>query len=87
MLLNLVKNAAEAIGEGAIDGEITLTTAYRPGIPPRVPGSSERIALPLEIGVPTTGQACLDPGVQHLFDPFVTTKAQEVALDLHLSPR
>ncbi len=32
VFLNLVKNAAEAIGEGATDGEIQLTTAFRPGV-------------------------------------------------------
>ena len=32
VFLNLVKNAAEAIGEAATDGEIQLTTAFRPGV-------------------------------------------------------
>ena len=32
VFLNLVKNAAEAIGEDAIDGEIQLSTAFRPGV-------------------------------------------------------
>jgi two-component system, NtrC family, nitrogen regulation sensor histidine kinase GlnL len=32
VFLNLIKNAAEAIGEDSIDGEIALTTAYRPGV-------------------------------------------------------
>jgi two-component system nitrogen regulation sensor histidine kinase GlnL len=32
MFLNLVKNAAEAIGESRGDGEIELSTAYRPGV-------------------------------------------------------
>ncbi len=84
VLLNLVKNAAEAIGEGAIDGEITLTTAYRPGIRLQVPGSSERIALPLEIGVRDNGPGVPPDLVQHLFDPFVTTKAQGSGLGLAL---
>ena len=84
VLLNLVKNAAEAIGSDAIDGEITLTTAYRPGIRMQAPGSHARLALPLEIGVRDNG-----PGVPadlhaHLFDPFVTTKAQGSGLGLAL---
>src|SRR5271157_3426556 len=33
VFLNLVKNASEAIGESATDGEIQLTTAFRPGVP------------------------------------------------------
>src|SRR5213593_443896 len=32
VFLNLVKNAAESIGEGAPDGEIGLSTAFRPGV-------------------------------------------------------
>ena len=32
VFLNLVKNAAEAIGESATDGEIQLSTAFRPGV-------------------------------------------------------
>src|SRR5246127_3675904 len=49
VFLNLVKNAAEAIGEGAIDGEIHLCTAFRPGVRLSLPGSSRsKVALPLE---------------------------------------
>jgi len=84
VLLNLVKNAAEAIGEDAMDGEITLTTAYRPGIRMQVPGSSERIALPLEITIRDNGPGVPHDLVQHLFDPFVTTKAQGSGLGLAL---
>lgn len=84
VLLNLVKNAAEAIGEYAIDGEITLTTAYRPGIRMQVPGSTERIALPLEIVIRDNGSGVPPDLVQHLFDPFVTTKAQGSGLGLAL---
>jgi len=84
VLLNLVKNAAEAIGEDAMDGEITLTTAYRPGIRMQVPGSSERIALPLEIVIRDNGPGVPPDLVQHLFDPFVTTKAQGSGLGLAL---
>lgn len=84
VLLNLIKNAAEAIGEQAVDGEIVLTTAYRPGIRLQVPGSSERIALPLEIGIRDNGPGVPADLVQHLFDPFVTTKAQGSGLGLAL---
>lgn len=84
VLLNLVKNAAEAIGEHAINGEVTLSTAYRPGIRMQVPGSSERIALPLEIVIRDNGPGVPHDLVQHLFDPFVTTKAQGSGLGLAL---
>lgn len=84
VLLNLVKNAAEAIGESAIDGEITLTTAYRPGIRMQHAGSTGRIALPLEIGIRDNGPGVPADLLPHLFDPFVTTKAQGSGLGLAL---
>ncbi|WP_371125853.1 nitrogen regulation protein NR(II) [Bosea sp. (in: a-proteobacteria)] len=84
VLLNLMKNAAEAIGTHAIDGEITLTTAYRPGIRMQLPGSSGRIALPLEIGIRDNGPGVPSDLLPHLFDPFVTTKAQGSGLGLAL---
>lgn len=84
VLLNLMKNAAEAIGEHAIDGEITLTTAYRPGIRMQHAGSAGRIALPLEIGIRDNGPGVPHDLLPHLFDPFVTTKAQGSGLGLAL---
>lgn len=84
VLLNLVKNAAEAIGTQAIDGEITLTTAFRPGIRMQLAGSSARIALPLEIGIRDNGPGVSADLLPHLFDAFVTTKAQGSGLGLAL---
>ncbi|WP_103717086.1 two-component system sensor histidine kinase NtrB [Bosea psychrotolerans] len=84
VLLNLMKNAAEAIGMQAIDGEITLTTAYRPGIRMQLAGSPGRIALPLEIGIRDNGPGVPSDLLPHLFDPFVTTKAQGSGLGLAL---
>ena len=43
VFLNLVKNAAEAIGDDSVDGEITLTTAYRPGVRLRAAPSAEPV--------------------------------------------
>ncbi len=84
VLLNLLKNAAEAIGTQAIDGEINLTTAYRPGIRMQLAGSPGRIALPLEIGIRDNGPGVPSDLLPHLFDPFVTTKAQGSGLGLAL---
>ncbi len=84
VLLNLVKNAAEAIGDHAIDGEITLTTAYRPGMRMKLPGATGRIALPLEIGIRDNGAGVSSDLLPHLFDAFVTTKAQGTGLGLAL---
>ena len=84
VLLNLVKNAAEAIGEGAADGEIHLTTGFRPGVRLSVPGSKARVSLPLEICVKDNGPGVPDDLMPHLFDPFVTTKRSGSGLGLAL---
>jgi two-component system nitrogen regulation sensor histidine kinase GlnL len=84
VLLNLVKNAAEAIGETAIDGEIMLTTAYRAGIRLQSMGQQVRVALPLEISIRDNGPGVPPDLHNHLFDPFVTTKAQGSGLGLAL---
>jgi two-component system nitrogen regulation sensor histidine kinase GlnL len=82
VFLNLVKNAAEAIGGS--DGEIVLTTAYRPGVRLAMPGSRDRVSLPLEICVIDDGSGVSDDLMEHLFDPFVTTKSSGTGLGLAL---
>ncbi len=84
VLLNLVKNAAEAIGIDALDGEIVLSTSFRAGIRLQMPGMSGRIALPVEVGVSDNGPGVASDLLPHLFDPFVTTKAQGSGLGLAL---
>lgn len=82
VFLNLVKNAAEAIGKP--DGEIVLTTAYRPGVRLSMPGSRDRVSLPLEICVIDDGPGVSLDIMEHLFDPFVTTKSSGTGLGLAL---
>jgi two-component system nitrogen regulation sensor histidine kinase GlnL len=84
VFLNLVKNAAEAIGEQAIDGEIQMTTAFRPGVRLTLPGSKARVSLPLEFCIKDNGPGVPDDLVPHLFDPFVTTKPTGSGLGLAL---
>ncbi|MBV9347605.1 MAG: nitrogen regulation protein NR(II) [Pseudolabrys sp.] len=84
VFLNLVKNAAEAVGESANDGEIHLTTAFRPGVRLQVPGSKTRVSLPLEFCVRDNGAGVPEDLMPHLFDPFVTTKASGSGLGLAL---
>jgi two-component system, NtrC family, nitrogen regulation sensor histidine kinase GlnL len=84
VFLNLVKNAAEAIGKDSIEGEITLTTAYRPGVRLRTAPSAESVGLPLEICVRDNGPGIAPEILGNLFDPFVTTKAQGSGLGLAL---
>jgi len=82
VFLNLIKNAAEAIG--GPEGEIILTTAYRPGVRLSMPGSRDRVSLPLEICVIDDGPGVPADLLPHLFDPFVTTKSSGTGLGLAL---
>ena len=84
VFLNLVKNAAEAIGESATGGEIALSTAFRPGVRLSLPGANARISLPLEFCVRDNGPGVPDELMPHLFDPFVTTKPTGSGLGLAL---
>jgi len=85
IFLNLVKNAAEAAharGDGR--GEIAITTAYRHGVRVRAAQGQTLRGAPLEVRVIDNG-----PGVpphlrEHLFQPFVTTKANGAGLGLAL---
>jgi two-component system nitrogen regulation sensor histidine kinase GlnL len=83
VFLNLVKNAAEAIGreEG---GEITLSTAFRPGIRLSVPGTQDRVSLPLEFCVRDNGSGVPEDLLPILFDPFITSKPNGSGLGLAL---
>jgi two-component system nitrogen regulation sensor histidine kinase GlnL len=84
VFLNLVKNASEAIGESATDGEISLSSAFRPGVRLSLPGSKTRVSLPLEFCVKDNGPGVPEDLMPHLFDPFVTTKPTGSGLGLAL---
>lgn len=84
VFLNLAKNAVDAARMGNAPREVTLTTAFRPGMKLSVPGSSERISLPLEVCVHDTGNGVPDELLPHIFEPFVTTKPQGRGLGLAL---
>ena len=83
VFLNLVKNAAEAIGADP-QGEITLSTAFRPGIRVSVPGTQDRVSLPLEFCVHDNGPGVSEDILPILFDPFITTKQNGSGLGLAL---
>jgi two-component system, NtrC family, nitrogen regulation sensor histidine kinase GlnL len=84
VFLNLVKNAAEAIDQGEVDGEIVLSTAYRPGVRLKTRAASEPVSLPLEVCVRDNGPGVPPDIASHLFDPFVTTKSSGTGLGLAL---
>jgi len=85
IFLNLVKNAAEAAhsrGDGR--GEVGIYTAYRHGVRVRAAQGQSLRGAPLEVRVMDNG-----PGVpahlrEHLFQPFVTSKANGAGLGLAL---
>ena len=84
VFLNLVKNAAESIGEAATDGEIQLSTAFRPGVRLKLPGAKTPVSLPLEFCVRDNGPGVSEDLRPHLFDPFVSTKPTGSGLGLAL---
>ena len=84
VFLNLAKNAAEAIAQTGENGRLTLTTAFRPGMKLQVPGSSERVSLPLEVGIHDTGPGIPEDLRPHMFEAFVTSKPQGKGLGLAL---
>jgi len=83
ILLNLLKNAAEATS-GLQEPVIQLTTSFRHGI--SVPGKDGqgRHALPIELCVIDNGPGPPAEIVDHLFEPFVSTRRSGGGLGLAL---
>jgi len=88
VMLNLVKNAAEALTDESADGhdggEIALSTAYQHGLRAAVPGTDQRRELPLVVTVRDNGPGIPANIQPHLFEPFVTTKPTGSGLGLAL---
>jgi two-component system nitrogen regulation sensor histidine kinase GlnL len=84
VFLNLVKNAAEVLGDAPEDAEITLTTAYQPGMRVVAPGAGGRVSVPLLVTVRDNGPGIPADVEKNLFDPFVSTKAGGSGLGLAL---
>jgi two-component system nitrogen regulation sensor histidine kinase GlnL len=81
LFLNLLKNAAEALGS---KGMIQLTTAYRPGLKVRSADNGTAVSLPLEVRIIDNGPGVPEDLVAHIFEPFVTTKRGGTGLGLAL---
>lgn len=80
-LLNLVKNATEAV-VNVPEAKVTLRTAYRSGYRISLSESGSPVALPICITIEDNG-----PGIdialrQNIFDPFVTSKSGGKGLGL-----
>ncbi|WP_426011564.1 two-component system sensor histidine kinase NtrB [Caulobacter sp. DWR2-3-1b2] len=85
VFLNLVKNAAEAAhmrGDGL--GILSIQTAWRPGVRVRGADGKASAGAPIEIRVQDNGPGVPDSLRDHLFQPFVTTKANGTGLGLAL---
>jgi two-component system nitrogen regulation sensor histidine kinase GlnL len=85
IFLNLVKNAAEAAhsrGDGR--GEIAVNTAYRHGVRVRAAKGQALRGAPLEVRIQDNGPGVPDHLREHLFQPFVTSKANGAGLGLAL---
>ena len=68
---NLLKNAAEAAPRRG--GEVTLRTAFRPGVKIATAGGA-RESLPLEVSIIDNGPGVPETLRPHIFEPFVTSK-------------
>ena len=85
VILNLVKNAAEAIVQGGVHhGEIQLLTGFQHGVRLAVPGTDARRHLPLFVTVRDNGPGIADDIRPYLFEPFVSGKASGSGLGLAL---
>ena len=82
VFLNLVKNAAEAAPHEG--GQITLATHYQHGLRVGVGNSRERLELPITVEVRDNGPGVPDDMVDHLFEPFISTKRRGSGLGLSL---
>lgn len=85
VMLNLVKNAAEAMaGGGRQDSEIHLTTGFQHGVRLSAVIGHTRANLPIFVSVRDNGAGIPEDIRRHLFEPFVTTKAAGSGLGLAL---
>lgn len=83
VMLNLLKNAAEALVEVARP-QIILATAYRHGMSMSTGAGRPRQPLPIEILVIDNGPGAPADIADHLFEPFVSGKPEGKGLGLPL---
>ncbi|MBW4330942.1 two-component sensor histidine kinase [Stakelama sp. CBK3Z-3] len=83
VMLNLLKNAAEATNE-TVAPRIGITTAYRHGMSISVEPGQPRRPLPIEITVSDNGPGAPPDIAEHLFEPFVSGKPEGKGLGLPL---
>lgn len=82
IMLNLLKNAAEALEE-KYKGEIEIVTAYRHGVSVLIEGKGNA-SLPIEIQIIDNGPGVPEQIREHLFNPFISSKQHGQGLGLAL---
>jgi two-component system, NtrC family, nitrogen regulation sensor histidine kinase GlnL len=83
VVLNLLKNACEAVSDVATP-RVTLATAYRHGMSASSAPGRPRQPLPIELLVIDNGPGAPADIAEHLFEPFVSGKAEGRGLGLPL---
>ncbi|MBU6206150.1 MAG: PAS domain-containing protein [Alphaproteobacteria bacterium] len=85
VLLNLLKNAAEAVDRE--NGVITIVTAYRHGVSVSLEEGGGRMALPIEVSIIDNGPGPPPDMLDTLFMPFATSKPSGRGLGLALADK
>src|SRR5690606_35000368 len=80
VMVNLLKNAAEAAPK--VGGVVSLRTAYRAGVKVRTTRGTE--SLPLQVSISDNGGGVPEELKPHIFEPFVTSRANGSGLGLAL---
>lgn len=83
-ILNVIKNASEAIMTTEDAGEIKLETAFRAGVSRKMPSGAKGPGLPIEIRVIDNGPGIPATIRDQIFQPFVTNKPSGQGLGLAL---
>ena len=83
-ILNLIKNAAEALQSRDEGGDIRIETSFRSGVTRRVALDKPPIQLPVEICIIDNGPGVSEGLKQRLFQPFITDKPTGQGLGLSL---
>jgi len=83
-ILNVMKNAAEAIDLTGESGSIILETAFRSGVSRKLASGEKGQSLPIEIRIIDNGPG-ISPAIRdQIFQPFVTNKPSGQGLGLAL---
>ncbi len=83
ILLNLLKNASET-AEKNTKRCVKISTAYRHGVSVTVDGGTRKLSLPIEVCVIDDGPGAPPELIDHLFDPFVSSKKAGQGIGLAL---